>query len=376
MRFSATLTSLFASSVLAITTPPTGALVVGTSSAAKYKTVQAAVTAAASGATIFIEAGTYKEQVFVPAAKKNLKIIGYSSTDASYEGNKVTIVQGQAQDSQSKPNNDLTATLRAYGDGMKVYNVNLVNSRGVGSQALALSAFGDQLGFYGCQLTGNQDTVMSQKGKHYFAKSLIAGNTDFIFGQYGVLWIDQCVIQCVKANTGYITGKPSSHSLQQYCEGSANFTPTQQTVVRTPQASPTTSSTILQSTVPPPPEPSTSAVHGGNTLVLCFSTANSPASSTLLDGLSGERPRRRPTTLRTWSIRTLVVVLRLVKGQPLESRPLPPLLSGLCFRALAGLTLLSFTVLLINECLCGYGRGSGLDIRKLLRGGFGMVWLR
>ncbi|KAE9967959.1 hypothetical protein EG328_007843 [Venturia inaequalis] len=205
MRFSATLTSLFASSVLAITTPPKGALVVGTSSAAKYKTVQAAVTAASSGATIFIEVGTYKEQVFVPAAKKNLKIIGYSSTDASYEGNKVTIVQGQAQDSQSKPNNDMTATLRAYGDGMKVYNVNLVNSRGVGSQALALSAFGDQLGFYGCQLTGNQDTVMSQKGKHYFAKSLIAGNTDFIFGQNGVLWIDQCVIQCVKANTGYIT---------------------------------------------------------------------------------------------------------------------------------------------------------------------------
>lgn len=215
MHFSAAcLTSLFASIALAITTPPSGALVVGTSSAAKYKTVQSAVTAAANGATIFIEAGTYKEQVYIPAGKNNLKIIGESALDTSWERNKVIITQGLAQDAASKPNNDGTATLRVWGDGLKLYNVNLVNTRGQGSQALALSAYGDQLGFYACSFSGFQDTVMSQKGKHFIGKSVIYGATDFIFGQYGVLWIEKTVLQCVQASVGYITGKfPTVFSL-------------------------------------------------------------------------------------------------------------------------------------------------------------------
>lgn len=201
------LISLFVPFVFAVTTPPSGALIVGTSSSAKYKTLQAAVTAAASGATIFIEAGTYKEQVYIPAGKNDLKIIGYSATDTTYTGNEVIITQGLAQDAASKPNNDGTATLRAWGDGLKLYNVNLVNSRGSGSQALALSAYGDKLGFYGCQFTSFQDTVMSQKGTHFIGKSLIIGATDFIFGQYGILWIEKSVLQVVIAKIGYVTGK-------------------------------------------------------------------------------------------------------------------------------------------------------------------------
>jgi pectinesterase len=207
MRSFTLLFSLFVSIVLATTSPPSGALVVSSSSNAKYKTLQSAVTAAASGATIFIEPGTYKEQVYIPTGKNNLVIIGYSEAGTSYTGNKVTITQGKAQDSSGKPNNDNTATLRAWGDGLKVYNVNFVNSRGQGSQALALSAYGDKLGFYGCQFKGFQDTVMSQKGMHFIGKSLIVGATDFIFGQLGVLWVEKSVIQVVSAGVGYVTGK-------------------------------------------------------------------------------------------------------------------------------------------------------------------------
>lgn len=226
MHFSAVaLTSLFASLVLATTKPPSGALVVGP--AAKYKTVQAAVTAASSGATIFIEAGIYKEQVYIASDKTNLKIIGYSTDGSSYKANRVTITQGLAQDSNAtmigpngailpKLNNDGTGTLRAYGDGLKMYNVNLVNSRGKGSQALALSAWGNELGFYACQFIGFQDTIMSQKGKHFIGNSLIVGATDYLFGQYGVLWIEKSVLHCLNASTGYITGKPDSPSIPIY----------------------------------------------------------------------------------------------------------------------------------------------------------------
>ncbi|QDS74253.1 hypothetical protein FKW77_003019 [Venturia effusa] len=210
MRFYAILTSLFApflfaSSVLASTEPPAGALIVGSSPKAKYKTVQAAVTAAPSGGIIFIESGTYNEQVFIPAGKNKLRIIGYSANASSYQGNTVTITQGLAQDSPGKPGNDKTATLRAWGDGLQMYNINLVNTRGKGSQALALSAWGTEMSFLACQFIGFQDTILSEKGKHFISRSLIRGATDYIFGQHSLLWIEKCVLQCVNNSIGYLT---------------------------------------------------------------------------------------------------------------------------------------------------------------------------
>jgi pectinesterase len=187
--------------ILAATSPPNGALVVGPN--AQYKTLQSAITAASPGAKIFINPGTYHEQVHIPPEKKNLVIIGHSEKPNHYNGNRVTITQGLAQDKGKS--NEHTATLRAWGDGLKVYNVNFVNSRGQGSQALALAANGNQMGFYGCQFRGFQDTVMSERGRHIFGKSLIVGATDFIFGMYGIAWFEECEIKVVKANLGYVT---------------------------------------------------------------------------------------------------------------------------------------------------------------------------
>jgi len=200
MRFITLFLSLV-STALAATTPPAGALVVG--AGGQYKTLQSAVTAASPGKTIFINAGTYNEQVYIPPEKKNLVIIGASDRPNSHDGNKVTITQGLAQDKGK--NNDQTGTLRAWGDGLKVYNVNFVNSRGKGSQALALSAYGDEMGFYGCQFKGFQDTVLSEKGKHIFVKSLIQGATDFIFGMHAMTWFEDCDIKVLNEQLGYVT---------------------------------------------------------------------------------------------------------------------------------------------------------------------------
>jgi pectinesterase len=202
MRSLILLSSLLITSVHATTSPPNGALIVGVN--AQYKNLQSAVTAASPGKTIFIQPGTYNEQVYIPPEKKNLVIIGYSENGGSYNGNKVTITQSLAQDKGK--DNEHTATLRAWGDGLKVYNVNFVNSRGQGSQALALAANGDRMGFYGCQFKGFQDTIMSERGMHFISKSLIVGATDFIFGQHGILWIEKSTIQVVNAQLGYVTG--------------------------------------------------------------------------------------------------------------------------------------------------------------------------
>jgi pectinesterase len=180
-------------------TPPSGALVVG--SGGQYRTVQSAVNAASPGRTIFIQPGTYREQVFVQ--KNNITIIGASSSPDSYSGNRVTITNNLSQDKGL--NNDKTGTLRAHGNNFRIYNVNLVNTRGRGSQALALSAYGDRQGYYGCQFRGFQDTVLSEKGHHYFVNSMIEGATDFIFGQHAQSWFEKCDIRVTAG--GFVTGK-------------------------------------------------------------------------------------------------------------------------------------------------------------------------
>lgn len=106
--------------------------------------------------------GTYNEQVYVPKRSAQLTIYGYIEDTSNYARNTVTITQNRSQDNQK--NNDLTATLQAWAIGLKVHNINLVNTRGKGSQALAVSAQADKQGYYGCKFVGYQDTILANEG--------------------------------------------------------------------------------------------------------------------------------------------------------------------------------------------------------------------
>ncbi|OAL03475.1 pectin lyase-like protein [Phaeosphaeriaceae sp. SRC1lsM3a] len=199
-------------------TAPAGCLSVGASS--QYKTVQSAVNALSTSSStaqcIFIAKGTYKEQVYIQALKSALTIYGETTDTSSFSANTVTITQGKSQD--DSPNNDQTATLRAHTANLKVYNVNFVNTRGQGSQALALSAQNGQQGYYACQFKGFQDTILAEKGVQLYAKSYIEGATDFIFGQKGQAWFDGVDIRVLAASIGYITanGRDSSSNPSYY----------------------------------------------------------------------------------------------------------------------------------------------------------------
>jgi pectinesterase len=217
--------SLFsmAATVLAAsrTTSPSGCLVVSKSAtSSQYKTVSLAVKALSTSSTtaqcIFIDQGTYSEQVYIPALKSALTIYGYTADTTGYAGNKVTITQKLSQDDVA--NNDLTATLRAWTTNLKVYNINLANTRGSGSQALAVSAYADKQGYYGVQFLGFQDTILAQTGAQVYAKCLIQGATDFIFGQQATAWFDGVDIRVLAASTGYITanGRDSSTNPSYY----------------------------------------------------------------------------------------------------------------------------------------------------------------
>ncbi|KAF1960647.1 carbohydrate esterase family 8 protein [Byssothecium circinans] len=186
-------------------TAPAGCLEVGGSG--KYSTVQSAVKALSTSSTssqcIFINPGTYKEQVVISGLKSQVILYGATADTNGYSGNKVTITQGKSQ--ADGLSNDETATLRASTPNLKVYNINFVNSYGKGSQAVAVSATKDKQGYYGCQLKGYQDTLLANEGAQVYAKSYIEGATDFIFGQRATAWFDGVDIAVVSASLGYIT---------------------------------------------------------------------------------------------------------------------------------------------------------------------------
>lgn len=121
-------------------TAPKGALSVGQGQ--KFITISDAVAALSNTTTseqiIFIHPGTYAEQVFIPKLSGPLTVQGYTTDDSKYAKNQVTIVASESQKTQ--PNNDLTGTLRVWTSNFKLYNVNVRNAFGEGSQAIALSA--------------------------------------------------------------------------------------------------------------------------------------------------------------------------------------------------------------------------------------------
>ncbi|KAG5982370.1 hypothetical protein E4U55_002000 [Claviceps digitariae] len=216
LSFTAVLTLVTAVLATGRTAPPKGALVVGRG---HFATIQSAVDALNSThleQTIFIYPGTYHEQVTIENLKGPLSILGFTTDTSSYRNNQVTITMGHSQ--KDRPHNESTATLRAKSSNFKLYNVNVVNSFGQGSQAIALSAYEPNQGFYGCSFKGFQDTVLSQRGAQLYANCYIEGATDFVFGQGAQAWFEQCTIGLVSASVGYITasGRSSAQSPSYY----------------------------------------------------------------------------------------------------------------------------------------------------------------
>ncbi|POS69020.1 pectinesterase [Diaporthe helianthi] len=199
------------------TSAPSGCITVGSGSS--FSTIQAALnslsTTASGKQCIFIKSGTYKEQVLVSARSAQLTIYGSTTDTTSYAANSVTITGSKSQ--ADGLGNDETATLRVKAVNFKLYNVNVANTYGKGSQALALSAFADS-GYYGNSFKGFQDTVLAQSGKQLYAHNHIEGATDFVFGQNSPAWFEKNDIRVVTNSIGYISanGRSSSSGISQF----------------------------------------------------------------------------------------------------------------------------------------------------------------
>ncbi|MEP6703173.1 MAG: pectate lyase [Acidobacteriota bacterium] len=141
---------------------------------------------------IRIKAGTYNEQVRVPADKPFISFIGESA-----ERTKITFhLSNKAAGSTS-------ASYSVYIGGHDFFaeNVTFENSFGMGSQAVAVLVDADRAVFRNCRFLGWQDTLYAKNGRQYYENCYIEGRVDYIFGQAAAVF-EKCNIH--SKGDGYI----------------------------------------------------------------------------------------------------------------------------------------------------------------------------
>jgi pectinesterase len=84
--------------------------------------------------------GTYSEQVTIPSRAAALTIYGYTTDTTSYTSNVVTITHSSSLLSGAA-NDEATGTVINEAANTKFYNINIKNTPGTCSQAIALAAY-------------------------------------------------------------------------------------------------------------------------------------------------------------------------------------------------------------------------------------------
>src|ERR1700712_4909481 len=167
-------------------------LTVAPNGSTNYKTLQEAINAVRAYSPIplkiFIKNGTYHEKVIVPTWVTNLTIIGESKdstviTYDDYSGKPLP----NALDTANKKNRFSTFnsyTVWVQGNDVHIKNLTIKNAAGRVGQAVALHVDGDRFILEGCNLIGNQDTLLTanDSSRQYYLDCFIEGTTDFIFG--------------------------------------------------------------------------------------------------------------------------------------------------------------------------------------------------
>lgn len=89
----------------------------------------------------------------------------------AYSANQVTIQASVP--ASTAGSNDASGTLRIHKNDFKMYNVNVRNNYGVGSQAIAISQYGSRVGLYACGFYGYQDTLYANAGTQVYLRGYI-----------------------------------------------------------------------------------------------------------------------------------------------------------------------------------------------------------
>jgi pectinesterase len=179
--------------------------IVAADGSGNYKTVQDAINAVPQTTSadhrwvIFVKAGTYREIVYVQREKRFVSLVGEDPlrTVITYNLNANNVgLDGKPIGTFRTPSVFIDA------DDFSAENITFENSAGPVGQALAIRVDGDRAVFRNCRFLGWQDTILLNRGHHYFEDSLITGHVDFIFGA-ATAFFERCHIHVWR--NGYIT---------------------------------------------------------------------------------------------------------------------------------------------------------------------------
>ncbi|KAL4575936.1 hypothetical protein LXL04_012023 [Taraxacum kok-saghyz] len=172
------------------TAAPRANIVVAQDGSGNYRTIKAAVDAAAkrSGSgrfVIYIKKGVYRENVEIGNKMKNIMLVG--------DGLKSTIITG----SRSVGGGTTTfksGTVIVTGSGFIARGITFRNTAGPQNhQAVALRSGSDLSVFYLCSFEGYQDTLYVHSQRQFYKSCYIYGTVDFIFGNAAVVF-QNCMI--------------------------------------------------------------------------------------------------------------------------------------------------------------------------------------
>ena len=179
-------------------------LVVAADGSGRFKSIQEAVMAVPAGSAnyevlIRLKPGIYKELIYVQREKRFFHLVG--------DNPQTTVLTFNLNSNMPGPDGKPIGTFRTAStvidaDDFIAENVTFENSAGPVGQALAIRVEGDRVVFRNCRFLGWQDTILANRGRHYFTNCFIAGHVDFIFGGATALF-ENCHIHCLK--DGYIT---------------------------------------------------------------------------------------------------------------------------------------------------------------------------
>lgn len=188
-------------------------LVVATDGSGQFTNVQAAVNAVPQNTSptnwcvILIKPGIYKELVYVQHEKHFVCLRG--------ENAEKTVLTYDLHAGLPGPDGKPISTFRTPStvidaDDFAAENLTFQNSAGPKGQALAVRLDGDREVFHNCRFLGWQDTILCNRGRHYYENCYVAGAVDFIFGG-ATEFYEHCHIHCL--GNGYITAAstPADH---------------------------------------------------------------------------------------------------------------------------------------------------------------------
>lgn len=148
---------------------------------------------------ILVKPGTYRERIYVQRERGRIRVRGEDAarTVIAFD------LHAKQPGADGRPLGTFrTATVQIDGDGMVWENLTIANTAGPVGQAVALRVDGDRCEFRGCRFLGWQDTLLLNRGRHYFADCYIEGHVDFIFGG-ATAYFDRCEVHVLK--DGYLT---------------------------------------------------------------------------------------------------------------------------------------------------------------------------